>query len=429
MTSLTSDTAAPLDDAVRRPLSVTYVVFAAAGFLMSSWASRIPQIRDELHLAPSALGFVLLAIACGSLVSLPLSGPLVAQRGSRQIVATTAVLFGTGMSLVAVGYRIGVAPVVVGLFMMGFAAGAWDVAMNVHGAIVEQLLGRSVMSRFHAAFSLGTVTGALIGAAMVIADVSVTIHLIVVAVFVTSVVVRCTRHFRPHQGASGTRTVEGTLDRADGSDSSGSRGNFAAWREPRTLLIGLFVLAFAFAEGVANDWIAVATIDGHHAEKAIGTLVFAAFLTAMTVGRWFGPAVLDRHGRTPVVRVLAVLGIAGTLLFVFAPFTWLAAVGALLWGLGASLGFPVGMSAGADEPVHAAGRVSVISSIGYCAFLVGPPLIGFIGDHQGVLHALLAVAALLVMAALLAPVVSPPAAADAAPAGPSSNENASSEAS
>jgi MFS family permease len=78
----------------------------------------------------------------------------------------------------------------------------------------------------------------------------------------------------------------------------------------------------------------------------------------MTVGRWFGPAVLDRHGRTPVVRALAVLGIAGTLLFVFAPFTWLPAFGASLWGLGASLGFPVGMSAGADEPANAAGRVA-----------------------------------------------------------------------
>ncbi len=186
------------------------------------------------------------------------------------------------------------------------------------------------------------------------------------------------------------------------------RGHFASWAEPRTVLIGVFVLAFAFAEGVGNDWIAVAVIDGYDAPEAVGTLVFAMFLAAMTLGRWFGPALLDRYGRTRVVRPMALIGIAGTLLFVFAPVTWLALVGAVLWGLGTSLGFPVGMSAGADDPALAAGRVSVISTIGYCAFLVGPPLIGLLGDHSSVLRALLAVAALLALAVLLASVVEPP---------------------
>ena len=169
------------------------------------------------------------------------------------------------------------------------------------------------------------------------------------------------------------------------------------------------MLAFAFAEGVANDWIAVAVIDSHHVPQAVGTLTFAVFLASMTVGRWFGPALLDRHGRVAVVRTIGLLGIAGTMLFVLAPVTWLALGGAVLWGLGASLGFPVGMSAGADEPALAAGRVSVIASVGYCAFLTGPPLIGFLGDHITVRRALITVAVMLALAAVIAPVVQPPA--------------------
>jgi MFS family permease len=149
-------------------------------------------------------------------------------------------------------------------------------------------------------------------------------------------------------------------------------------------------------------------IDGYHAPAALGTVVFAVFLSAMTLGRWFGPAVLDRYGRTHVVRSLAVLGITGSLLFVVSPVIGLAFAGAALWGLGTSLGFPVGMSAGADEPAFAAGRVSVIASIGYCAFLVGPPLIGFLGQHFTVRTALIAVAVLLAIATALSPVVQPP---------------------
>ena len=101
-----------------------------------------------------------------------------------------------------------------------------------------------------------------------------------------------------------------------------------------------------------------------------------------------------------MIRVLAGSAVVGLVLFVFGPRRRVAFAGALLWGVGASLGFPVGMSAAADDPRRAAGRVSVIASIGYCAFLAGPPLIGFLGDHFTVLRALLAVAALLALAAL-----------------------------
>jgi MFS family permease len=220
---------------------------------------------------------------------------------------------------------------------------------------------------------------------MVALHVSVTVHLIAIAALMSTSVVFSVRHFlAEHDSDVGAA--------AHVADESPQRGHFASWRESRTVLIGIFVLAFAFAEGVGNDWIAVAVIDGYHAPAALGTVVFAVFLSAMTLGRWFGPAVLDRYGRTQVVRSLAILGIAGSVLFVVSPVIGLAFVGAALWGLGTSLG----------------GRVSVIASIGYCAFLVGPPLIGFLGQHFTVRTALVAVAVLLAIATALSPIVQPP---------------------
>ncbi|HEY0002875.1 MAG TPA: MFS transporter, partial [Actinoplanes sp.] len=265
---------------------------------------------------------------------------------------------------------------------------------------------------------VGTVVGALVGAAMVALHVSVTVHLIASAALTTIVVLLAVRSFVPDDSATNPVVTpsDPTLvgSNAPVTETSRSRvgRTLAYWREPRTLLVGLFVLAFAFTEGAGIDWISVAMIDGYGTSAAVGTLAFAVFLAAMTVGRWFGPALLDRYGRVPVVRVLAGVSVAGLALFIFGATVPLAFAGAVLWGLGASLGFPVGMSAAADDPAHAAPRVSVVASIGYCAFLGGPPLVGFLGDHVTVLRALLAVAVLLGLATLLAGAVQQLPAAD-----------------
>jgi predicted MFS family arabinose efflux permease len=375
----------------------THAAFIGAGFAFASWASRIPQVRDRLHLSPAGLGLVLLATAAGSLVALPLTGIMVNRFSSRRTVQGMSILLSIALAIVAIGVTAGVGPVVVGLFCLGFGNGAWDVAMNVQGATVERQLGRAIMPRFHAGFSVGTVIGALVGAAMISLHVSVTLHLLLAAAIVVAVVPVAVRRFLPD------------TDRPrEPNESSGHvREALTRWRERRTLLVGVLVLAFAFAEGTGNDWISVAVIDGYHAAAVVGTLSFAAFLAAMTTGRWFGPALLDRHGRVAVVRGTAVVAVAGLLLFVFSPVTPLAIVGAVLWGVGISLGFPVGMSAAADDPAAAAARVSVVASIGYCAFLGGPPLIGFLGSHFTVLRSVTAVAVLLAVAVLIAGALRP----------------------
>ncbi len=127
----------------------------------------------------------------------------------------------------------------------------------------------------------------------------------------------------------------------------------------------------------------------------------------MTGMRFFGGSVIDRYGRVAVLRSSMAAAAAGLGLFVFAGNVWLAAVGAALWGVGAALAFPMGMSAAADDPKHAAARVSVVSTIGYVAFLAGPPLLGYLGDLTGIHLALLAIGAPILVALLLAGVAKP----------------------
>lgn len=384
----------------RAAARATAAAFVSVGAVSASWTSRIPQIRASLHLRPAQVGVVLLAIAVGSLVSLPCGGVIVHRYTSRRTVAAMAVLLGGGLSIVCVGYHAGIAAVIVGFFLVGFAVGAWNVAMNVQGAIVERHLGRAVMSRFHAGYSIGTVCGAVLGAVAVLLKVPVTVHLLAVAVLTAGLVPWAVRGFVADTDAPATD--------AAGTDAGGVRSRLLArWTEPRTLLIGLFVLAIGFAEGSGYDWINIAFIDSYHVPAAVGTLGLATFLAAMTAGRWFGPMVLDRYGRVAVLRGLALSAFTGLLLFIFSPAVALAFLGVGLWGLGASLGFPVGMSAAADDPSAAAARVSVVASMAYCSFLCGPPLIGLLGDHVTVLRALLVVAALAAVSACIAGALRP----------------------
>ena len=150
-----------------------------------------------------------------------------------------------------------------------------------------------------------------------------------------------------------------------------------------------------FAEGTGNDWLGVAASDGYGASAALGSLAYVMFVASMTMGRWFGPPVLDRFGRVLVLRAGALCAMAGVLVVVFGPSLATAMIGIVLWGLGAALGFPTGMSAAADEPLYAAGRVSTVATIGYIAFLAGPSLIGVIGNDTGVLRALTVTAGVL----------------------------------
>ncbi len=195
-----------------------YAAFVMAGFAFASWASRIPQVRAELRVSPGVLGLILLCIAIGSAVGIPLAGLVVVRLGEAATVASMSVLCAAGLAVVAVGYTHGVGPVVAGLFVFGFGTGAWDVAMNVQAAAIERAMGRAIMPRFHAGWSIGTVAGALLGTAMVAAGVPVTVHLLAVAVATVASVPAATRRFLP---AGEARAAEA---RAAGTRPAGRAG-------------------------------------------------------------------------------------------------------------------------------------------------------------------------------------------------------------
>jgi predicted MFS family arabinose efflux permease len=390
-----------LADVTERAVRSVYLVFTTGGVIIASLLSRVPQIRDELHLSPARLGLLLLTSAVGALVSLPFAGAVVHRFGAAPTVIFGALVSVVGLAIVAIGTEVGTAMVAVGLFLFGFGNGQWDVAQNVEGAAVEQRLDRSIMSRFHAAFSIGTVAGALGGAAMNALDVPPLAHLLAIAVLVAVVTPLGVRGFLP-------------VPQVAHDDSPARVPAWHAWTEPRTLLIGVFVLCMAFAEGTGNDWLGVAAIDGYGASAALGSLAYVVFVAAMTAGRWFGPRYLDRYGRVIVMRCGALGAMVGVLIVVFGPALGTALVGTLLWGLGAALGFPTGMSAAADEPARAAGRVSAVATIGYAAFLAGPALIGVIGNQTGVLRALTVTAAALAIGAAAAGSTRPLVMSDAA---------------
>ena len=322
-----------------------------------------------------------------------------------------------GVIVVAAGCRLGpdgIPEVAAGLCLFGFGNGAWDVAMNVQGAAVERELGRSILPKFHAGWSIGTVAGAGTGAVMVALHVPVTVHLIAAALLIAVATPAAAHRFLPS-----ARTADHT-DADQPDPGSPRRRALAAWTDPRTLLIGLFVLCMAFTEGTGNDWLSLGVIDGYHTPAVLGTLTFALFLAAMTAGRWFGPGLIDRYGRVRVLRACSATALAGLLMIVFGRVLPVAVAGAILMGLGTSLGFPVGLSAAADDPRYAAPRVSTAASIGYLAFLAGPPAIGFLADQVGVLRSItvagILIAASLVLARFTAPLRQPAQRAAGSPA-------------
>ncbi len=385
---------------------------------------------------PAAWGLVLLALAAGSVSALTVTGLVINKFGEKTAVRVFATLAGLALAGLGLGYVGGVIPVVIALYAIGFGLGAWDVAMNVQGTLVEHRLGKVILPKFHAGFSVGTVAGALLGALLIQLGVGITANLVAVGLLVGGVVAWRVSGFLMNAAddvpgaeslvASGrddafSDPADVALVEEQGTDARSGEGEGdgdprsgrtspskpkltlgQAWREPRTLLVGLFVLIFSFAEGTAIDWIGVAMVDDYKTSTTVGTLGLATFLATMTVSRWFGTTLLDKFGRVAVLRTLAVVSLAGVLLFVLSGNVVVAFFGVALWGCGVSLGFPMGMSAGGDEPRNAAVRVSVVATIGYVAFLAGPPVIGMLGNSVGVLHAIMAVAVLLPVAFLIA---------------------------
>ncbi|MBU2670378.1 MFS transporter [Actinoplanes bogorensis] len=376
-----------------RRRNALFALFFLPGLAISSWVTRTPDIRDLLGASTAEMGLVLFGLSAGSMIGILSSGRFVARIGTRPVVAAGILTTVASMPVVGVGAGLH-SPwlVTAGLFLFGLGMGCGEVAMNVEGADVERLIGRAVLPTMHGFFSLGTVAGAVIGMALTAARFPVPWHLVLVGLLSVPVALLAIRIIPPGNG----RSVPATVKTATPSSRT------PLWRDQILLLIGVVVLAMALAEGAANDWLPLIMVDGHGLDAALGSLVYVAFSAAMTIGRFGGGWFLTRFGRATVLGASAVIGGVGLVLVVFVDNAFVAGAAVLLWGLGASLGFPVALSAAADSGPDPTARVSLVATAGYVAFLVGPPALGFLGEHYGLRNAMIVVLGLLAVAAVAA---------------------------
>lgn len=382
-----------MDAASRRRRAALFLFMLAAGTGMASWVARTPAVRDGLDVSNGAMGLVLFGLSTGSMAGVTASGPLVRRYGARTAIAFGASLIVAGLLVVAAGTALALAGgVFCGLALFGGGMGLAEVAFNIEGADVERVIGRPVLPVLHGCFSMGTVVGALLGMALTAVAFPVGWHLGAVSVLVGTAALVAVRAI-PH----------GTGKEAAGTAGPGGQnGQFAVWRDRRLVLIGVIVLAMAFAEGAANDWLPLLMVDGYEVSATAGSLTFLVFAASMTFGRFTGGPLLERFGPVKVVRISAVLAALGLAVVIVSPSPVMAGIATVLWGLGASLGFPVTVSAAGDHPRDAAARVAAVSTAGYVAFLVGPPALGFLADHVGLRLTMTVVLALLIVASTLA---------------------------
>lgn len=370
-----------------------YGLMFLPGFTWASWVSRTPYMRDILHASTEMMGMILFGFSCGSMLCVLLAGKLIAHFGTSRVIryGFAMLLFGIAVMLSSLLLHNAYA-VFASLVLLGGGTALVDVVINVEGAAFERLIGKSIMTTIHGFFSFGTLIGALSGLAMTAADISVTWHfalMLLVNLLIISAAL-------PHLPAT--------------SDSERSEhqhsGGFLAqvWHELRDrqlLVLGVVILAMALAEGSANDWLPLLMIDGHNLNHTQSTLVYAGFTAGMTVGRFLGGYVVDRLGRVWVLRASAFSAALGLAMVIFSNNAWLAAAAVLFWGVGASLGFPLTVSAAGDGK-NSAIRVTLAATLGYLAFLVGPPGLGFIGEHAGLRMAMLPVLVMVLLALMCA---------------------------
>lgn len=380
-------------------------LFFLPGISIASWVTRTPSIRDALGASTAQMGFVLFGLSIGSMLGILGSGPFVARWGARPIILVGTIGVVASMPIVGIGVAVSQPLIVaVGLVVFGLGMGTGEVAVNVEGAELEKHLDRPFLPGLHGFFSLGTVIGAVLGIVAAASDFSVLVHLAAIGVFGVLVLIPAMRHVPAGTGRTAAPTTSARSADPAAEVAPGARAR-PVWTDPRLIVIGTIVLGMALAEGTANDWLPLVMVDGHGFDPALGSSVYAIFAAAMTIGRFLGGGIVHRFGRANVLLFSAAFGLIGIGLASLVDSQIVAAAAVLLWGLGTSLGFPVALSEAGASGTEPAKRVAAVSTIGYLAFLVGPPALGLVGDHWGLRTALLIPMGVLLVVLALAPLL------------------------
>ncbi|WP_203140744.1 MFS transporter [Marinobacter mangrovi] len=370
-----SSLSAEMEQAPGRPhQTATRITFLISGIALAAWAPLVPYAKARVEVGDGVFGLLLLCLGAGSILSMPLAGPMVSRAGYRRVIIPAALL---GVAMLPLLASVSSLPLLIAaLFLFGGGIGALDVAMNMQAIVVERASGRSLMSGFHGLFSLGAIIGAAsmagllgLGATPLLAT-SCVLGLVLIGLFLAS---------------------SGLL-----SDTGQQSGPVFAVPRGVVLVIGLVCFVSFLSEGAMLDWTAIFFVD--HLDVAVSRagLGFAAFSVTMTLGRLTGDRFVARFGGGRVVAVGGGVAACGIVLLTFAPNGLVGLLGCALVGAGCSNIVPVMFTRAGQQtamPEHLA--VPAVATLGYIGVLMGPATIGFLSELMGLGMAFLVLAGLL----------------------------------
>ena len=335
------------------------------GLCFATWASRIPDIKASLHLSESDLGSILFALPFGQLMIMPFSGKLVTKYGSHKILLIALALYAialTNLGLAEKPWQLSL-----GLFLFGIFGNLSNIAVNTQGVYTEGLFKRTIMSSFHGAWSTAGFSGALIGIAMLALKLSPFQHFVIAALIVFVLMAANYKY----------------LIRAKEKKSSGKKKFFA---KPDGVLLWLGIIGFCCmaSEGVMFDWSGVYFKEIVKAPGPLVILGYTSFMIMMASGRFLGDRLIHKYGRKRVLQISGLLISIGLFTSVFLPYLIPSTLAFMLVGLGVSTIVPTVYSiAGKNATVAPGEALTIVSSVSFLGFLMGPPVIGFIAEAAG----------------------------------------------
>jgi MFS family permease len=340
--------------------------YFAMGLCFATWASRIPDIKMALDLSAADLGTILFALPLGQLAMMPFSGKLVTRFGSHRLAAFSLVLY--AFSLSNIGLATTSWQLALGLFLFGLFGNMNNIAINTQGVYTEKLFKKAIMASFHGVWSFAGFTGVLIGLGMLSLGLSTYYHFLGVGFIVILVILLNYKFLIKAKEA--LKTVE----------------KKKLFTKPDIALIWFGVIGFGCmaSEGIMFDWSGIYFKDVVKAPGPLVILGYTSFLVMMASGRFLGDGLIERFGRKKVIQTSGLFISTGLFTAVFFPYLIVATIGFMLVGLGVSTIVPTLYSmAGKNTTVPPGEALTIVSSISFLGFLMGPPVIGYIAELLG----------------------------------------------
>jgi MFS family permease len=336
------------------------------GLTFATWASRIPDIKVALQLSDAALGTVLFALPLGQLAMMPFSGKLVTRFGSHIVGVFSLIMYVfclSNLGLATSSWQLGLA-----LFLFGIFGNMNNIAINTQGVYTEKLFKKTIMATFHGVWSFAGFTGALVGLAMLALDLSPYHHFLVVGFIVIVLIVFNYRFLIK------AKTTPKTEEKKK------------LFTKPDSTLIWLGVIGFGgmASEGIMFDWSGLYFKDVVKAPGSLIILGYMSYMIMMASGRFVGDAVIRRFGRKKVIQTSGIMISTGLFTAVIFPYLIPSMLGFMLVGLGVATIVPTIYSlAGKNTTVPPGEALTIVSSVSFLGFLMGPPVIGYISELFG----------------------------------------------